>query len=420
MSTPIGTGGNKLAQLTATTLLLITCQPTTSFVPQGHYHQGLLPIRRQTDPTRYNNNQRVSGANSSFGYLSDYHPSARTVLSLSTPLSDSEKTTPQKSDSSLINGYTLCWIATVTSWTAVANTALSRHPTPALQAAISIRHNCFTIAQALAFPIPIVTATFLALQQPANGDGSDTPKRQHLGMAMACLWTAAGVWWGPTFSVGYDLFSAYPMIRYGAPTVFSLVAFFCLAKYWKQQQQSDTDSSSSSIPQVASRMVHGCIQSFYALLNPSSSNASSSQQKEKTRAYALVTKGLFLLAILPQLVGFPTATIPTLLGKRLSRLASGFTLLGSVVAYCLFDEAASKEEESSTMKTLRRGLGLGAALHIALVWAKIIGFDGGGLLLPGRGLWKDYPSLVNASGAATALMMLTYSLIVFVCFSSSY
>ena len=132
------------------------------------------------------------------------------------------------------------------------------------------------------------------------------------------------------------------------------------------------------------------------------------------------------MAVLPQLVRFPTATIPALLGKRLSRAASGFTFLGAVGTYCLFRQQQEEEEgqgSSSINNTyrngndgfgvLRRGIGLGAMLHISLVWAKIIGLDGGGFLLPGRGLWQDYPSLVKASGAATSLMMITYSMVVY-------
>jgi hypothetical protein len=262
-----------------------------------------------------------------------------------------------------------------------------------------------TIAQALAFPVPLLLAVCSAL----SVSESTTPmaRRLNLGLAIASLWTAASVMFGPTFSVGYNLFSN--PVRYGCAGVHGTTALVAFAA-WRQ-------AGGGSI----SHLIRGCVGSFYALLSPKSSSNNDMDdepdgENNDSALYSFASLGLLVLAIMPQLVGFPTATIPMLLGKRLSRGAgSGFSLLGAVGAYCLKDasEQQGNEYHNEPAVRIRRGLGIGAAAHLGLVVAKVIGVDGGGLLLPGRGLWKDYPSLVAASGAATALMCVTYAVLAF-------
>jgi len=288
-------------------------------------------------------------------------------------------------------------VASILSWMTVSYSALSSHPTPSVDAACGFRHNAFTIAQAWAFPVPVLASTISVLHKSVS-PLSAISRRLNLALTTASLWTAAAVFFGPKFSVGYDLFSSKPFILYGCSIVHILTAVVTLASW-----------SRSIAGNHFSRIVRGCTNSFFDLLSPDTS-------KHNDSLYALGSLGLFVLTLLPQLVAFPTATIPTLLGKRLSRAASGFTWLGSVGAYCLLmNDSGSSNEDQDASRVLRRGLGIGSAAHLALVIAKIVGLDGGGLLLAGNGLKEYYPSLVGASGAASFTMILTYLVLAFAC-----
>jgi hypothetical protein len=314
---------------------------------------------------------------------------------------------PSPSSLSSNRKYLVTGLPSVASWCIIAYVALSRHPTPAIDAACGLRHNGMTIAQALAFPLPLLVAVFSTLK--VSDSTTPTARRLNLGLAVASLWTAASVMFGPTFSVGYDLFSKNPAVRYGCTAVHGTTAVVALAA-WRR-------AGGGSI----SRLVRGCVGSIFALFSPKSSEGGAALEDDDddddgendSALYSLASLGLLVLAVLPQLVGFPTATIPTLLGKRLSRAGSGFTFLGAVGAYCLKDASERGDLHKEPAVILRRGLGIGAAAHLGLVVAKVVGVDGGGLILPGRGLWKDYPSLVAASGAATTLMCVTYAVLAF-------
>ena len=295
---------------------------------------------------------------------------------------------------SLISG-----ISCVAAWIFVSYVALSKHPVAAINAAASTRHNIFTIAQALAFPVPVLSSVVAVLCSAGETNNSNIQnhRRLSLGLVVTSFWTAAAIFFGPTFSVGYDLFSN-PM-RYTCATIFCLQGLLA-ATSWKQKYGG-----------AISNITPGCIRSFYDVLSPQDTNDNSSTAS----LYAFGSLGLLILALLPQLVGFPTATIPTPLGKRFSRAASGFTFLGSVVTFSLMK---GHQQGKQNNIVLRVGLGIGSILHIGLVIAKLIGLDGGGLLLPGRGLWQDYPSLVKASTSATSLMMITYAVLGLACFEN--
>jgi hypothetical protein len=316
-----------------------------------------------------------------------------------------------KSSSSLSLPITLASIVgTTSSWCVVATLALSSHPTMTL----AFRHNVLTIAHALAFPLPVLVATFVALHQTND---ELTARRLYLGVATASLWTAAAVFWCRTFSVGYDLFSN--PVRYGCAAVYVATAATSLSK-WRRATVGNKNN-------LLSRLVRGCVGSFFSLLAPRTATAAATSSfddpndNNDSALYSAASLGLLILAVLPQMVGFPTATIPALLGKRLSRAVSGFTFLGAVATYCLKDasERSSSSDTNTNIttaanNTLRRGLFVGAVGHLGLLLAKVIGVDGGGILLPGKGLWELYPSLVKASGAATLLMVVTYSVLAFV------
>ena len=87
--------------------------------------------------------------------------------------------------------YSVAGVASAASWTACATYCLSRHPSLTLP----MRHNILTIAQALAFPVPIKLAFGGALSAAASTDMSrlagPTYRRLNLGFAASSLWLAA-------------------------------------------------------------------------------------------------------------------------------------------------------------------------------------------------------------------------------------
>ena len=72
------------------------------------------------------------------------------------------------------------------------------------------------------------------------------------------------------------------------------------------------------------------------------------------------------------------------------------------MAYC---QKQSSDNASRQGSLMRRGLGIGSALHLLLVALKLIGVDDGGFLLPGRGLWEVYPAMMAVPFATTASLL---------------
>ena len=97
----------------------------------------------------------------------------------------------------------------------------------------------------------------------------------------------------------------------------------------------------------------GLVGSLYSL-HPRTPSDDPENIKGDVALYSLAAASLFILAALPVFVGFPLATIPALLGKRLSRMASAFTLLAAVATYNLKDAAERDRLHASTFVTLRR------------------------------------------------------------------
>lgn len=312
-------------------------------------------------------------------------PVAGTACSASTLSSDGcDGDGPLKN---VARAYNLAGIASAMAWIAIAYVGLSFHPTASVNADCGFRHNFLTIAQAFAFPLPVGWAAFHSLHSAASVGwdrlSSATYRRLNLGVGVASLYMAAATGFAPAFSTGYDLF---PLgLRVGAAAIHLSTALLSLSVWGR------TVTPRFSV----GRVIRGAVGSLWTL-GPRNPTSDPDDQSNTSGAslYAMGTVGLLWFSIFPIVSTFPLATIPAILGKRLSRTVSGFTFLGAVTAYCLKDAAERDRLDASTFVTLRRGMGIGSAGHLLLLAIKVIGFDGGGLVLPGRGLWRFYPSMV--------------------------
>lgn len=164
-------------------------------------------------------------------------------------------------------------------------------------------------------------ASFQALRQSTKHDtiySSRISQRLNLAVAFASFWLAASLAFAPTFAFGYDLYKFRHKLI--ASTIHTCTGLFTLLLALK----------STSIGQI----VRG--------LNDSLWNFGPESDQKNSSVYATVSRGLLYFAIQPVVSAYPLATIPTILGKRLSRPASAFTLLGSVIAYCLKEKRDNK------------------------------------------------------------------------------
>ena len=312
----------------------------------------------------------------------------------------------------VVTGYKVASVASALAWIVVSYIALSVHPVASINAECGLRHNVLTGAQALAFPLSVGWAVSKALVSAASvGWGrlrSATYRRLNLGVAVASLWMAAAVAFGPAFAVGYDLFPT--SVKVGAATAHLATAALAIGVWARSVEASPPPLSGHYVP----RIVRGAIGALWSL-PPRASNDDPDTPDGGAALYAAATAGLLWFAVMPVLVSFPCATVPTILGKRLSRAASGFTFLGAVVAYCLKDAAERGRLGASTFRALRRGVAVGSAIHLLVIVLKVIGVDGGGLLLRGRGLWQFYPSMVAAPKAAAASVLVHATLLFAAC-----
>jgi hypothetical protein len=304
--------------------------------------------------------------------------------------------------------YTLVGMASAVAWIAIAYIGLSFHPTSSVNADCGFRHNFLTIAQAFAFPLPVGWAAFHSLHSAASVGwdrlSSATYRRLNLGVAVASLYMAAATGFAPQFATGYDLFPIG--LRISAAVIHSVTALLSLS-VWRR-----TVTPSASV----GPLIRGVVGSLWTL-GPRNPSADPDDPSNTSGAslYAMGAAGLLWFSIFPIVSTFPLATIPAILGKRLSRTVSGFTFLGAVTAYCLKDAAECGRLDAPTFVTLRRGMAIGAGGHLLLLAMKLMGVDGGGLVWPGGGLWRYYPSMAAVPFTAASSAVIYFLLWVAAC-----
>jgi len=252
-------------------------------------------------------------------------------------------------------------------------TALSYHPDPKF-ADCTMRHNILTMSQAFAFPLPI---GFAAIKASLSSDAS-LSRPMNLALFVASLWLAGASILAPKFAFGYDLYS--PALKAGAGLVHLSMALVCLVQ-WKTYTRQATLDDASKKANLASRLWGSC------------------------------SLGLLWFTICPILAPYPLATVPTILGKRLSRPASAFTFLSAALAFCM-NQSELGSNKTRDVDNVRKSLLLGSGLHLTLIALKLIGVDGGGFLLPGNGLWEVYPAML-AVPFATFSSLVVHALVCF-------
>lgn len=299
----------------------------------------------------------------------------------------------------ILNAQRVMGVLSAVAWIFVSITALSYHPDPKF-ADCTLRHNILTMSQAFAFPLPVGYATISALSFP----DPNVTRRINLAVFTSSMWLASSVAFASKFAFGYDLYTMKLKIFASVVhTTTGLLALFA----WRESFNTNQMTISSCF----SRIIRGIIGSLWSIgpstpsSNPDSTSLSSNNNAS---SWGLCTAGLLWFSVLPVISPYPLATVPTILGKRLSRPASAFTFLSAVCAFCLKENAKSGDEEGSSKHTsrIRKGLFVGSSLHLLLLILKLIGVDGGGLILPGRGLWEVYPAMLAVPFATSSSMAL--------------
>ena len=221
----------------------------------------------------------------------------------------------------LAKAYAAAGVASAASWAACAGYCLSRHPLLLLPA----RHNFLTILQALAFPLPITLAVTGSLAAAAaSGPGwerlrSPTYRRLNLGLAVSSLWL---------FAVAADqaLFVPSSLVPYPSPlraaalATHGATALLCLGAWSRTVASSPGPAEGHFLP----RVVRGLVGSLYGALSPQRPTGSlddpdsptGSDGRSELALASLLFAGFTALSVVAP---FPTATVPSILGKRMAR-----------------------------------------------------------------------------------------------------
>lgn len=282
-------------------------------------------------------------------------------------------------------------VASSISWTTLSVIALSHHPDPRF-AHCSLQHNLLTMSQALLFPLGILWTTTIGTATAAT---TRKPWILPAGLALTYAQLTASTVWAPAFCFGYDLYP--PLVKQLTGGVFSASAVAAALR------------SMSTLRSKNRPAKEGQLQDTKSLL----SIDSGWRKNAGYCLYSAATIGFFIFSSLPFLSGYPRATIPTILGKRLSRPATCFHWLGGAASYYLMN--TMRKGTSTDAGTARRasivsrGLAWSSGLHLALIVAKLVGVDDGGLLIPGRGLWEVYPAMIAVPRTLAASLLLHLS-----------
>lgn len=265
------------------------------------------------------------------------------------------------------------------------------------------------MSQAFAFPLPVLYGAVMGSIQSMNDDADENDdsviERRNIlkgGISIASLWLGAACIFPKRFAFGYDLYPLHLKIVTSL-IHFATAVYFTLSMTWAKGSTAttnttvinttDNNNASSSLANKVGRGISSTSVSLFRLWN-------------------LCTFGLVWFAIQPIVVSYPLATVPTILGKRLSRVASAFTLLGAACTLTCSRLLLSRQRQknngkvTATYHTLRKSLFVGSFLHLSLLLLKLIGIDGGGILLAGRGLWEVYPAMIAVPFATTISMIL--------------
>eukprot|EP00977_Amphora_coffeiformis_P007650 scaffold1690_cov182-Amphora_coffeaeformis.AAC.7 len=305
--------------------------------------------------------------------------------------------------------YLISGAATIIAWTVVAAKVLSWHP-DAQFANLTPLHNALTMAQALAFPVPVLAGVVWTLQKAKGWKQLEQAPWRRLNLAYLTLsaWLAVVVRQYSSFAFGYDL------IPGGWGKRLSLIHMVAGGIGWGVWKASVRANEIYETPIF--RLLRGVLASVWDIAPSSSSRAAlddpiDDDTNDKSALYATATVGFAVFTILPLVAPYPLATLPSLLGKRLCRPAAGFYALATAVAFVL--KKASEQGRLHEFTSLRRGLWVGSTAHVTLVLLKVAGIDGGGWWFPGEvGLAQNYPALCRVPVTA-ALSLLAHVAVMF-------